>query len=76
MDEIRSAADRVVLETVLPPDLGKEHLMKDFQNNFPFPPTDSLAFPEEVGLVDGQGRSITYLRLAITDRCNLPLLPP
>jgi cyclic pyranopterin phosphate synthase len=60
-----------VLETVLPPDFGKEHYMKDFQNNRPSPPTNPSTFPEDGGLVDGWGRRITYLRLAITDRCNL-----
>jgi len=71
LDEIRSAADRVVLETVLPPDFGKEHYMKDFQHNRPSPPTNPPTFPEDGGLVDGRGRRINYLRLAITDRCNL-----
>jgi cyclic pyranopterin phosphate synthase len=60
-----------VLETVLPPDFGKEHYMKDFQNNYPSPPTNPSTFPDDGGLVDGWGRRITYLRLAITDRCNL-----
>ncbi len=71
MSLIWSAADRVVLETVLPPVFGKEHYMKDFQNNRPSPPTNPPTFPEDGGLVDGRGRRITYLRLAITDRCNL-----
>jgi cyclic pyranopterin phosphate synthase len=45
--------------------------MKNFQNNCPSPPTNPLAYLEGGGLIDGQGRRITYLRLAITDRCNL-----
>jgi cyclic pyranopterin phosphate synthase len=46
--------------------------MKDFNNNFPSPPlTNPSTFPDVGGLVDGEGRRITYLRLAITDRCNL-----
>ena len=45
--------------------------MKYFQNNCPSPPTNRLVYPKGSGLIDGQGRRITYLRLAITDRCNL-----
>ncbi|NOQ66625.1 MAG: GTP 3',8-cyclase MoaA [Desulfobacterales bacterium] len=46
--------------------------MKDFQNNYPSPPSSTQSNPPQVGgLIDGQGRRISYLRLAITDRCNL-----
>ena len=41
--------------------------MKNHQSPINNPP----AFPEEGGLVDRQGRCISYLRLSITDRCNL-----
>ncbi len=72
MDGIWSAAERVELETVLPPDFGKEHIMKEFQRNHPSPPsTKPNNSIHDGGLVDGRGRRITYLRLAITDRCNL-----
>ena len=71
MNEIRSAADRVVLETVLPPVFGKERNMNNFQNHHPSSHTNTPTFMKYGGLVDGQGRRITYLRLAITDRCNL-----
>ena len=46
--------------------------MEDFQKNHPSspfnPPHNS---PKNGGLIDGWGRRISYLRLAITDRCNL-----
>jgi cyclic pyranopterin phosphate synthase len=46
--------------------------MKNFQNNHPSPSSSPQSNPPQAGgLVDGQGRRITYLRLAITDRCNL-----
>jgi cyclic pyranopterin phosphate synthase len=45
--------------------------MKDLRNNHPPPLVNPLIFPENGSLVDMQGRRITYLRLAITDRCNL-----
>jgi len=45
--------------------------MKDFQKKYPSPPTNTSTFSDDGGLVDGRGRSITYLRLGITDRCNL-----
>ena len=46
--------------------------MKDFQNYHPSPPSSTLSNPPQAGgLVDGRGRRISYLRLAITDRCNL-----
>ena len=60
-----------MLETVLPPVFGKEHYMKDFQKNHPSPPTNLTSFSDAGGLIDGRGRRITYLRLSITDRCNL-----
>ena len=34
-------------------------------------PLSPLASHRSGGLVDNHGRRITYLRLAITDRCNL-----
>ena len=46
--------------------------MKDFQNCHPSPPSSTQSnSPQAGGLVDGHGRRISYLRLAITDRCNL-----
>ena len=46
--------------------------MKDFQNYHPSPPSSTQSNPPQAGgLVDGRGRRISYLRLAITDRCNL-----
>jgi cyclic pyranopterin phosphate synthase len=45
--------------------------MKIVLNKCPSPPRNPLAYLESGGLIDGQGRRITYLRLAITDRCNL-----
>ena len=45
--------------------------MKDLHNNCPSPPPKPLVCQEGGGLIDGQGRRITYLRLSITDRCNL-----
>jgi cyclic pyranopterin phosphate synthase len=45
--------------------------MKDFQNNCPSPPNNPPTLTEDGGLIDGRGRRITYLRLSITDRCNL-----
>ncbi len=46
--------------------------MKYFQNHHPSPPfIFPQKSPKDGGLVDGQGRRISYLRLAITDRCNL-----
>ncbi len=71
MSLIWSAGDRVVLETVLPPVFGKEQTMKDFQKNNPSPPTNPQNSPKVGGLIDGWGRRISYLRLSITDRCNL-----
>ncbi len=57
----RSPADRVGLETAPPPVLGKEIHLHPSGNR-------PAAHPS---LVDNHGRSITYLRLAVTDRCNL-----
>ena len=71
MIEIRSAADRVWRETAMPPVFGKERYMKDFRKNPPSPYTNPPTDPEKGGLVDRRGRRITYLRLSITDRCNL-----
>jgi cyclic pyranopterin phosphate synthase len=46
--------------------------MNIFLNKCPSPPlNNSPTVLEDGGLEDGQGRRITYLRLAITDRCNL-----
>jgi len=46
--------------------------MKELQNNCPSPPSSTKSTSPQVGgLVDGQGRRISYLRLSITDRCNL-----
>jgi cyclic pyranopterin phosphate synthase len=45
--------------------------MNDFHKNPPTPHSNPLTFPEDGSLVDMQGRRITYLRLSITDRCNL-----
>jgi cyclic pyranopterin phosphate synthase len=60
-----------LLETVLPPDFGKEHYMKNFQHDHPFFYSKPLTFSKKGSLVDKWGRRITYLRLSITDRCNL-----
>ncbi len=45
--------------------------MKVFQNKHQYPCPNPPTFPKGGGLFDRQGRQITYLRLAITDRCNL-----
>jgi cyclic pyranopterin phosphate synthase len=46
--------------------------MENLQNNNPSPPSSTKSNPPQAGgLVDGQGRRISYLRLSITDRCNL-----
>ena len=46
--------------------------MKIFLNKCPSPPRNPQTVQEDGGgLIDGRGRRITYLRLAITDRCNL-----
>ncbi len=40
-------------------------------DTFASPGPNQQACPKDGRLVDGQGRRITYLRLSITDRCNL-----
>jgi cyclic pyranopterin phosphate synthase len=46
--------------------------MENLQNNNPSALSSTQSNPPQAGgLVDGQGRRISYLRLAITDRCNL-----
>jgi cyclic pyranopterin phosphate synthase len=45
--------------------------MKIVLNKCPSPPRNPPTVQEDGGLIDGRGRRITYLRLAITDRCNL-----
>jgi cyclic pyranopterin phosphate synthase len=45
--------------------------MINFLNNNQTPITNPPTFREDGSLDDIQGRRITYLRLAITDRCNL-----
>jgi hypothetical protein len=51
--------------------------MENFQNNHPSPPLSTQSdTPQAVGLVDGQGRRISYLRLSITDRCTCGCLSP
>jgi cyclic pyranopterin phosphate synthase len=46
--------------------------MKELRNNYPSPSSSIQSNPPQAGgLIDGQGRRIFYLRLSITDRCNL-----
>ena len=46
--------------------------MKELQNNYLSPSSSIQSNPPQAGgLIDGQGRRISYLRLSITDRCNL-----
>jgi len=46
--------------------------MKDFQDHHPSPPFKYPQTSPKCGaLIDGWGRRISYLRLSITDRCNL-----
>ncbi len=66
---IGSAADRVEWETIQPPVLGKECIMaKKSVVNTIIPPDCTT---NQSPLLDSYGRRITYLRLAVTDRCNL-----
>lgn len=45
--------------------------MKNFQHDHPFFYSKPLSISKNGSLVDKWGRRITYLRLSITDRCNL-----
>jgi cyclic pyranopterin phosphate synthase len=52
------------METTMPPVFGKEYFMTHAYTNSP-------SSTSEKRLLDNHRRAITYLRLSVTDRCNL-----
>ena len=59
------------METAMPPVFGKEFFVSEHSGHRGRP--TRLPAPASGGrpLTDNYGRTITYLRLAVTDRCNL-----